>query len=441
MNRREFILGSAGVMLVSPKTLWGADAPSNRLRLCVAGCWAGGRGRQPMMSAAELPGVEIACVCDVDSRARDWAANQILQKTGKAPDRAEDIRRVLERKDIDGVIIEVPDHWHAPMAWMAMEAGKHVYCEKPCTFSASEGEILVKVQKKTGKCFQMGNQRRSSIAYQRCVAEIRKGVIGEVKYARTWYRNNRKSIGKGNVSAPPSWLNWDLWQGPCPRADYFDNLVHYNWHWFYKYGTGEISNNAVHYLDVARWALGCELPTTVSAIGTSGFSPEGDWEWPDTQMITCKFPDEKLITWEGASRAPGEKPYGWYAGALVYGTKGTILFRPDDRCELYDVTGKQKLREWNGDDVLAGDPAKLWKAKLDYWHMENLVAAIRADDPSLARSPVVDGVVSSHISHLANISYRSGETIHADPKTGALIGKTGAEFWGREYEKGWEYRG
>lgn len=438
MNRREFISGAAGVMLASPNVLWGADAPSNRVRLAVAGVWEKGRGKFPMMRAAEMPGVEVAAVVDVDSRARDWAAAKVKEMTGREPMKFADIRKLLERPDIDGVVAEVPDHWHAPMTWLSMQAGKHVYCEKPCIFCASEGDVLLDVQRKTGKVFQMGNQRRSSIAYQRCIADIRAGVIGEPKYARTWYRNNRKPIGVGKVTAPPEWLDWDLWQGPAPRAPYRDNLVHYNWHWFFHYGTGEIANNAVHYVDVARWALGVDLPVKVSALGNRAFGND-DWEWPDTQMISCEFPGKKLITWEGLSCCPGQKPSDAYAGAMVYGPKGSILFHPEDYCQMCDGKGRI-VREWRADDVAAGF-CKKWKDKLDYWHVENFAEAIRANDPTVARSPVRDGVTSSLVCYYANISERCGETVRIDPATGKLIGKAGAAFWGREYEKGWEYVG
>ena len=439
MNRREFVRSSAAASLIgiSPRVLWGAGAPSNRVRLCIAGVHEKGRGRAPMARAAEMPGVEVAVVCDVDSRAREWAAKDVASICGKAPDKALDIRRVLERDDIDGVVAEVPDHWHAPMAWMAMEAGKDIYVEKPCTFCPAEGEVLVNVQKKTGRVFQMGNQRRSSVAYQRAIAEIRSGIIGDVKYARTWYRNNRKPIGRGAPAQVPEWLDWDLWQGPCPRAPYRTGLVHYDWHWNFKYGMGEITNNAVHYVDVARWAMGLDMPSKVSAIG-GRYCGDDDWEWPDTQMLSLEFPEGKMITWEGISCLPGEKPHDIYAGAVVCGTKGSVFFHPHDYCLLYAENG-EVVREWKSDDVPAGRNTQ-WKAKLDYRHVENFAEAIRAHDPSLARSSVCDSVRSSHVSLLGNLSIRSGLTLNVDPKTGVPREKEAMAFWGREYEPGWEHR-
>ena len=437
-TRRDFLRDTAAATLIglSPRILRGADAPSNRVRLCFAGVHEKGRGKMPMARAAEMPGVEVVCVCDVDSRAREWAAKEVASICGKRPDHALDIRKVLERNDIDGVFAEVPDHWHAPMAWMAMEAGKHIYVEKPCTFCPAEGEILLKVQKQTGRVYQMGNQRRSSVAYQRAVAEIKAGVVGNVKYARTWYRNNRKPIGRGSPAPVPDWLDWELWQGPCPRAPYRTGLVHYDWHWSFKYGMGEITNNAVHYIDVARWAMGVDMACKVSAVG-GRYCGDDDWKWPDTQMVSIEFPDGKMITWEGLSCLPGEKPHDAYAGAMIYGTKGSILFNPADYCVLYDGKGKP-VREWRADDIAAGR-SRQWKDKLDYRHVENFTDAIRANDPTLARSPVEDSVRSTHVSLLGNLSIRSGVTLHVDPATGVPREKEAMAFWGREYEPGWEH--
>ena len=444
MNRREFIRSSAAASLIgiSPRILWGADAPSNRVRLCIAGVHSKGRGEGPMRYAAAMPGIEVAYVCDVDSRARDWAADQVKGIAGKAPRKEVDIRRVLEAKDVDAVFAEVPDHWHAPMAWMTMEAGKDIYCEKPCTFTPSEGDILIDVQRKTGRVFQMGNQRRSSAAYRPAVEALRNGIIGEIKYGRCWYHNNRKPIGPRVPAQVPEWLDWELWQGPAPRAPYQTNVVHYNWHWSFQYGTGEIANSAVHYVDVARWAMGLDLPNVVSAVGCSCNGDVG-WDWPGLQMLSMVFPGDKMITWEGVSSLPGKKPLDIYGGAMICGSKGSMYFHPHDYVILYDEKG-EKVREWRPDDAQAEtntsggvNVPSLWKPKLDARHIRNFVEAVRAHDPSLVHSPVVDSVRSSLMTHIANLSVRSGMTLHVDTKTGVPAEKEAMKYWSREYAPGW----
>lgn len=447
MNRRDFIRTGAAASLIglSPRILWGADAPSNRLRLCFCGVCEKGRGKDLMRLSADLPGVEVAYVCDPDSRAMDWASNTVRDISGKAPEKVSDFRKVLARKDVDAVFAMVPDHWHAPMAWMTMEAGKDIYCEKPCTFAPSEGDVLIEVQKRTGRVFQMGNQRRSSAAYRPAVEALRAGIIGDIRYGRCWYQNNRQPIGPRVPAPVPDWLDWDLWQGPAPRSVYRTNVVHYNWHWSFQYGTGEIANSAVHFIDVARWAMGLDLPNVVSAVGCSCTGDVG-WEWPGLQMLSMAFPGDKLITWEGVSSLPGKKPMDIYGGAVILGSEGSMYFHPHDYVILYDKDGAV-TKEWHPTGIRAEDctsdvpsaPGVPWKPKLDTRHILNFFDAVRANDPSRVHSPVVDSVRSSLMTHLGNLSIRSGMTLHVDPSTGKPREAEAMRYWDREYEPGWAH--
>ena len=253
MKRREFLKATAGAsaMLVGASNLFGADAPSNTVRIAMMGCHAKGRGFQLMKALLSLQGVEIATVCDVDARAQNAAAAEVQTRTGKTPKKEVDIRRVLEDKTIDGVVCAAPDHWHAPAALMTMKADKAIYVEKPCAHNPHEGELLVEAAAKYRAVFQMGNQRRSSVIYQNVIKEIRGGVIGEPRFARCWYATQRAPIGKGKAAPVPEWLNWDLWQGVAPRREFHDNYVPYTWighHW----GTGECGTTP-RIVDVARW--------------------------------------------------------------------------------------------------------------------------------------------------------------------------------------------
>lgn len=186
MQRREFIGGGLGMfVLAAAGRAFGANAASNRVRLAVMGCHAGGRGFQLMQRAAELPGVEIAVVCDVDARAREAAVAKILEMTGVKPKAATDVRKVLEDPTVDGLICAAPDHWHAWAAVAAMKAGKAIYVEKPCTCTAAECAVLRRVQKETGTVFEMGSQRRSASVTLAAMKEIHAGVIGDIHFART----------------------------------------------------------------------------------------------------------------------------------------------------------------------------------------------------------------------------------------------------------------
>lgn len=188
------------------------------------------------------------------------------------------------------------------MAILGLEAGKHVYVEKPCSYNPHEGELLVAAQKKYGKHAQMGNQQRSSPHTIKIVGDIHNGLIGKAYMASAWYANNRKSIGVGKEVPVPSTLDWDLWQGPAPRKPYHDNYQPYNWHWFKHWGTGETLNNGTHEVDVCRWALGAEFPNSVEASG-GRYAYSDDWQFYDTLEVNWKY-DDKLITWEAAAAIP-----------------------------------------------------------------------------------------------------------------------------------------
>ena len=168
---------------------------------------------------------------------------------------------------------------------MAMQAGKHVYLEKPTSHNPAENDMLVRTALKTGMVVQVGNQRRSWPNVIAGIEEVRSGNIGNVRYAKAWYTNNRPSIGIGKPAPVPEWLDWDLWQGPAPRREFHDNYVHYNWHWFKHWGTGEALNNGTHFVDMLRWGLDTAYPTKVDSIG-GRYRFEDDWEFPDSQLIT-----------------------------------------------------------------------------------------------------------------------------------------------------------
>ena len=442
MKRREFIKAGAGAFAIAAAgRVFGAAAPSERVRVAIMGCHAKGRGFQVMQRAAGTPGCEVAVVCDVDARAREEAAAKILELTGKKPDMAADVRKVLERADIDALICCAPDHWHAWAAVAAMKAGKAIYVEKPCTFCAAECEVLERVQKDTGVVFEMGSQRRSSPVFIQAVKAVRDGAIGEVHFARCWNQNRRPPIGKGAVAPVPEWLDWNLWQGPAPREAFHDNYVHYNWHWFKTWGTGECPNNATHFVDLARWAMGLDYPERTVSLGARGYYDD-DWQWYDMQTCTWQFPGKNFITWEGqcAAKYPGSAPMTDWAGCILLGSKGNFHFGPTDVTH-YDLDGKV-VKKWDSSAAAGSsqihsltDPTRL----ADVSHMANFVEAVRAKDPSLANQQVASSVRSTMMVHLGNIAAQTGEAVKTDPVTGRLLpGSAGAEFWGRKYEKGWE---
>ena len=263
LNRRKFLkrAGSAGVGLglvsyLSPFANGQQAAPSanviganDTLRVAVIG--TNGRGLAHVQCLTDgLPNVAIAAICDVDDRAIAKGIKESLKRQKAEPKGIKDFRKVLEDKSIDAVTIATPDHWHAPMAILALAAGKHVYVEKPCSHNPREGELLIAAVAKYGRVCQMGNQRRSFPTMHEAMALLRDGAIGKPVFAKAWYANKRTSIGHGKTAPVPEWLDYELWQGPAPRKAFVDNLVHYNWHWHWHWGTGEALNNGTHEVDV-----------------------------------------------------------------------------------------------------------------------------------------------------------------------------------------------
>jgi predicted dehydrogenase len=289
--------------------------------------WLNGRGYAHLAALkANRGAARISHVCDVDSEILAKFAEKTHQEMNEAPVAVKNFRQILAQKDVDAITIATPDHWHAPMAIIALEAGKHVYVEKPCSHNPAEGEMLVEAQQKYGKLVQMGNQQRSSAQTAEIIGKIREGIIGKPYFAKAWYCNVRKSIGTGKEVPVPAKLDWDLWQGPAPRRPYKDNIHPYNWHWFRVYGTGETLNNGTHEVDVCRWALGVAYPERVAASG-GRYHFKDDWQFYDTLVTSFEYED-KMLSWEGRS-CEGMKCYGRDRGSAIMGTAGTVIVDRD----------------------------------------------------------------------------------------------------------------
>lgn len=435
MNRKTFLFNSglASASFLVPKSLSAfTGSPANKVRIAVMG--VNSRGRFLATSFAALPDVEVSCLCDVDQKVLDSVVADVSKVSGKKPKAFSDIRKLLEQKDLDALVIAAPDHWHAPAAILALQAGKHVYVEKPCSHNPGEGELLVAAQKKYDKIVQMGSQRRSFSNVQQMINKLHNGVIGRVYFAKGWYTNQRGSIGIGKKISPPATLDFDLWQGPAPRRSFQDNLIHYNWHWFWHWGTGESLNNGTHELDVIRWGLGVDYPIKVSS-GGGRFHFKDDWETPDTQTITYNFSNNTGCTWEGRS-CNGFGIEGQGRGVVFYGDRGTIFYPGANDFIIYD--NNKKVIEQVKDNTPYDPNNKVSPTEiLDRLHLQNFVEAIRGNAKLTA--PILEGHKSTLLPQLGNIAYRTGRVLNCDPSNGRILNdKDAMELWNRTYEKGWE---
>ncbi|MEM6829719.1 MAG: Gfo/Idh/MocA family oxidoreductase [Bacteroidota bacterium] len=437
-SRREFIkttaIGTAGISLLSSPGAYGTILGANdRVNVAILG--TGGRAHGLAKSIAKVEQMKLTYICDVDQNRLDKFEGFCEEQLGYKPIKEKDFRKILEVKDVTAIAIATPEHWHAPMSIMGMQAGKHVYVEKPCSHNPYETELLIAAQKKYNKVCQMGNQQRSSRTSAMAYQEIQDGVIGKAYAGKAFYANNRKSIGKGNVTSVPSTLDWDLWQGPAPREDYRDNVHPYNWHWFRTWGTGEIHNNGTHEIDICRWMLGVDYPSRVVSAG-GRFHFEDDWQFYDTQLASYEFEGGKTITWEGRSCNGAKGQFGG-RGTFIYGTKGSI-FLNRGKYELYDLKGNIVKTELESKQKAANDTADLTGFDgLSVRHMLNFSNAIVKDEA--LKAPISDAAISTQLCHLGNLSQDLRESLRVSPRTGKVIGNREADSrWKRTYEKGWE---
>ena len=373
----------------------------------------------------------LAHVCDVDSNTLAKFAGAAQRELGEAPATHKDFREVLALKDVDVISIATPDHWHTPMAIAGLQAGKHVYVEKPCSHNPGEGIMLVQAQRRYGKLVQMGNQQRSSPHTIEIVDKIHNGLIGRAYSASCWYANTRKSIGHGKPAPIPAQLDWDLWQGPAPRRPYTDNIQPYNWHWFRTYGTGETLNNGTHEVDVCRWALGVDMPERISASG-GRYAFDDDWQFYDTLNTSFEYP-EHLISWQGNS-CSGMKFYNRDRGSVIIGTNGSVIVDRDGY-DVFDLGGK-KIDEHRVGTVTSSSDLTGRDSMTDA-HFGNLIAGIRSGQR--LNAPVVEGNVAVTMLQLSNIAWIVKRELHLDVNAGGRI-KDDAEamkMWDREYEPGW----
>jgi len=434
LARRDFLealaVGAAGLAAGTTAKSYGRVLGSNnRLNFAIVGL--NGRGYAHLSALkANKSAARVSHVCDVDSNILGKFADSAQKELGETPATEKDFRRILEQKDVDAITIATPDHWHTAMAMAGLQAGKHIYVEKPCSHNPAEGEMLVRAQQKYGKLVQMGNQQRSSPHTMEIIEKIHDGMIGKPYFAKAWYSNVRKSIGSGKEVPVPAQLDWDLWQGPAPRRPYRDNVHPYNWHWFRNYGTGETLNNGTHEVDVCRWALGVGYPKRITSSG-GRYHFKDDWQFYDTLVTSFEYPD-CMLTWEGKS-CEGMKYYGRDRGSVIMGTTGTVLVDRDGY-EIFDLSGKKTGEHKAGTTTSSSDT--LGRDSMTDAHFTNFIGGIRNGEK--LHAPVSEGNVAVTMLQLSNIAWEVNRDVHLDTKDGRIENDSEAmKMWGREYEKGW----
>ncbi|WP_142785498.1 Gfo/Idh/MocA family protein [Changchengzhania lutea] len=443
-NRRDFIkkaaIATVGVTIGSSVNAMSAKSYSkiiganDRIHVAIQGLGRRYGAYIPAIAAKEN-NIELRYLCDVMKSQRIKAVDAVHDKIKNKPIQENDIQKIIDDKDIDAIFMATPDHWHAPGACMAMQAGKHVYLEKPCSHNPKEGELLVAYQKKYNKVVQMGNQQRSSLQSQEIIKDIHNGIIGDVYKAMAFYTNARGRVPNQEKANPPEGLDWELFQGPAPRRDYTVNTWDYNWHWYgWDYGTAEMGNNATHEIDIARWALNVKYPIHVAVNSGKYHYKDDGWDMYDTMEASFRFDGDKEIQWDGRSR-DGYDKYGAGRGTIVSGSNGSVFI---DRSgyRLYDLKGKI-IKENISGKTEAGN-AVGGGGDLSTLHTTNFFDAIRGK--AELNSPIDEGAISQLLTHYANIASRIGDTFEVDEDTGRIFNREAMKLWSRTYEPGWEIK-
>ena len=410
MDRRDFLVSTA--VLTAGAAARGFASPNETVRMAVVGC--GGRGSSHVSAWSGMPNVEIVALCDVDEAHIADKVKGLESKGKKKPATYVDYRKLLEDKSIDAVSLATPNHWHTLQTIWACQAGKDVYVKKPCSHNIFESQQIIAAARKYDRIVQQGSQSRSSPALREAVQRMATGELGDVYMARGLCYKWRDTIGHTPVSAVPAGVDYDLWTGPAPKRDFTVNRFHYNWHWMWDTGNGDLGNQGIHEVDIARWGLGVTHPTKVSAIGGK-FMFDDDQETPNTLTASYEFDDKgvkKMMTFEvrhwispHEAGINGEKP-GNTIGNQFYGSKGYLVI--DNYNKYYSFMGKEQT------------PGPGANARDEHW--ANFIAAVRSRKRGDLNAEIEEGALSCNLMHLANISYRVGRTLHWDAKTMTCIG-------------------
>lgn len=428
-GRRSFLKAGGGWALATGGLNLNPAAMGANERVTLALIGGRNQGRGVALRAIQA-GAQFKTFCDLDPAILEKTGADIQAAQGRKPQFEKEFQRVLDDKEIDAVVIAVPDHWHTRMALLACQAGKDVYCEKPLSQTIHEGHLIRDAARKYNRVFQVGTQRRSGEHFRSAVEYVASGKLGKICEIKTWIYQLRASIGRPPDGTPPPGVDYDVWLGNAPKRPFNQNRFHYNWRFFWDYGNSEVGNQGVHVLDVAMWAIqkmrGVErcLPDRVSASGGIYWLDDAK-EVPDTQIVTYHYPD-LLLSFELRSFAgdyvmsQGQRRQGRVATdfyAAYYGTEGTLM-----------LTGSGWTVSLKGGE--AGPSEK----GVPETHEKNFLECVKSRQKP--NSDVEIGRLSTTMCHLANISYHLGRDIRFDPKTETFgSDKAANAYLTKEYRK------
>jgi len=432
MNRRSFVQGTTAALGLATTSISARAqekrSANDRITICVMG--VRGRGGALLSTFARLPDVDVKYICDLDLSVLKSSVKQVEDRTGSVPLAIKDYRVALDDKSVDALVSGAPDHWHALPTIHACQAGKDVYVEKPDGHNITEGRTMVAAAKQHKRVVQLGTQARSGEMQRKAMNYISEGKLGKVRFAKAWESSRQGSIGFPADSEPPSGFDYNSWLGPAPKRPFNVRRWHGSWRWFFDYGTGDLGNDGVHRLDVARWGLETAvkaqkekplgLPRAVSAHGGKHYFDDMQ-EWPDNLMVTYDF-DGYILTYE--MRIWSQYPlHDESEGAAIYGDEGYVVIG-NRRWRAFDRKGNQILEEAGQDNTVG--------------HARNFTECMRSREKPNADLETI-GHPSSMLCHLGNAAWRAGRTLQFDPKSNSFKNDDDANrFLTRpEYRKPW----
>jgi predicted dehydrogenase len=424
-TRRTFFFAATAAAVTASRSR--AVAANDKINVAVVGL--GGRGRAHMNAYTKIPDANVIAVCDVNQAALERGQAQVEKATGKKPKGYADMKQVFDDKSVDAVSMPLPNHWHALATIWACQAGKDVYIEKPACHNVFEGEQMVAAARKYNRIVQIGSQSRSMEHKIRAVKLLQEGVIGKVYLAKGLCFKTRPSIGHKEDSPVPPGVDWDKFLGPAPMRPFNELRFVYNWHWFWDTGNGDIGNQGIHQMDVARWGLGVELPTSVSSTGGK-YVFQDDQETPNTQIATFDYGDKELM-FEVRGLPTGSE------GNLPIRGKNSIsnLFYGADGWMAMDDNGFQVYKGYENEKTM-DEKNQDREAKKDETvvHMTNFLAGVKSRNVNDLHADVRLGATSADLVHLANISYRLKHELKFDPKALKFVDNAAAnEMLTRKY--------
>jgi predicted dehydrogenase len=437
-SRRSFIKKSAATssgIVLAPTIIPGKAFDANdRFHAAVLGL--NGRGQTHVESLMAQDNVEVSILCDPDMNVLSKRHGEIREKYGIDPKLEQDLRKVLDNKDIDVVTVASPNHWHALSVIWACQAGKDVYVEKPGSHNVWEGRKMVEAVQKYDRIVQHGVQLRSSPAVNEAIGLMRDGYIGRVYMARGLVFRWRGDIGDKGFSPVPEGLDYDLWTGPAPKRPFTENLVHYNWHWHWDYGNGDVGNQGIHETDLCMWGLDVGLPAKITSMGGK-FLWDDCKEVPEVLTSVYHYPEEnKIIQFEVRPWCTNTEQ-DVKVGNIFYGDKGILVVDGYDSYKTY--IGKDREPGKSAEDGgISGSEMDRGLGGTD-GHFANFIEVVRKHDASVLNAPVETAHLSSALAHLGNIAYRLERVLTFNPESERFVNDPEADqMLTRNYREGFE---